>query len=64
MENPVNRGLQERRRRILASTRIALPQHPSDFGVRRPVRLREEAARHLEWVGNRLELKTTSAVMN
>jgi len=56
MEDPVNRHLEEGRRRILAIARIAFPQPPSDLGIRRTLRLCEEAARRLE-VGNGLNVE-------
>ena len=54
--DPIDRRLEEGRRGIRAVTRIALPQHPPDVGVRRVSGLLEEAARHLE-VGNGLDIE-------
>ena len=55
-DDPIDRRLEEGRRRVLAIARITFPQHPPDLGVRRVIRPSEEAARHLE-VGNGLNIE-------
>jgi hypothetical protein len=50
-DDPVDRHLEEDRRRVLVIARVTFSQHPSDFGIMRAVRLCKKAARYVE-VGN------------